>query len=151
MEVLGMIAGSAALIVGAVWVTNPDVGMSASSFFGLLLMLGTSAESVRKVSGVWNEVQAANAAAERVFAVIDEPAEKEEPDAFDLQPLKDRVEFKDIVFTYPGATGPALKELNLTVKAGQTIAVVGSNGSGKSTLVNLIPRFLRSGRGEDFN
>ncbi len=148
MEVLGMIAGSAALIVGAAWVTNPEINMSASSFFGLLVLLGTTAESIRKVSDVWNQIQSANAAAERVFAVIDEPAEKEEPNAFELEPLHDRIEFKEIVFTYPGATGPALNELNLSVKAGQTVAVVGPNGSGKSTLVNLIPRFYDPDSGQ---
>ncbi|MEN8127697.1 MAG: ABC transporter ATP-binding protein [Planctomycetota bacterium] len=139
MEVLGMIAGSAALIVGAVWVTNSQ--MSASSFFGLLIFLGSAAESVRKVSNVWNQVQSSNAAAERVFEVLDEPAEKEEPDAFDLQPLRNNIKFNEIVFTYPGAAAATLNGLDLFVEAGQTVAVVGPNGSGKSTLVNLIPRF----------
>jgi ABC-type multidrug transport system fused ATPase/permease subunit len=146
MEVLGMIAGSAALIVGAVWVTNSQ--MSASSFFGLLIFLGSAAESVRKLSDVWNQVQSANAAAERVFEVMDEPVEKEEPNAFELQPLRDQIEFRDIMFTYPGAMTPALNALNLTVLAGQTVAVVGPNGSGKSTLVNLIPRFYDPDSGQ---
>ena len=139
MEILGMVAGSSALIVGAIWVANAQ--MSASSFFGLLIFLGSAAESVRKVSDVWNQVQSANAAAERVFEVMDEPAEKEQPDAVELTPLQNNIKFNDIVFTYPGAAQPALKGINLTVPAGQTVAVVGPNGSGKSTLVNLIPRF----------
>jgi ABC-type multidrug transport system fused ATPase/permease subunit len=111
-------------------------------------MLGTSAESLRKVSNVWNKVQSSNAAAERVFEVLDEPTEKEEPDAFELQPLHNSIKFNDIAFTYPGATTPALKGLDLCVEAGQTVAVVGPNGSGKSTLVNLIPRFYDPDSGQ---
>lgn len=146
IEVLGMIAGSSALVVGAYWMSQNQIQPEA--FLTLLVLLGTSAESIRKVSDVWNHVQSANAAAERVFAVIDEPPEKEEPDAAELSPLQSRLEFKDIVFTYPGASDPVLKDLNLSVNAGQTVAIVGGNGSGKSTLVNLIPRFYDPNSGE---
>jgi ABC-type multidrug transport system fused ATPase/permease subunit len=146
MEVLGMFAASGALIAGAVWMSQERI--EPEGFLTLLIMLGTSAESLRKVSDVWNKVQSANAAAERVFEVMDEPAEKEEPDAFELQPLHNNIKFTDIVFTYPDATTPALKGLDLCVEAGQTVAVVGPNGSGKSTLVNLIPRFYDPDSGQ---
>lgn len=141
MEVLGMIAGSAALIVGAYWVFSPDKNMQASEFFTLLVLLGTSAESIRKVSDVWNKIQQSNAAAERVFEIVDEPGEHEEPDASELPPLSRTLEFRDIVFSYPEAENTTLKGINLTIEAGGTVAVVGPNGSGKTTLINLIPRF----------
>ncbi len=80
--------------------------------------------------------------------MIDEPLEPESPDAIEMRPLKDRIEFKDVVFTYPGGAQPALKGVNLMVPAGQTVAVVGSNGSGKSTLINLIPRFYDPDSGQ---
>ncbi len=139
MEVLGMLAGSAALLVGVHWVTNAN--MEPSVFFGLLILLGVTAESVRKTSDVWNKVQSANAASERVFAVMDEPCEVEKPNAVELMPLKNKIEFRNVVFTYPGSDEPVLKGINLTVEAGHTVAVVGPNGSGKTTLVNLLPRF----------
>jgi len=146
MEVIGMIAGSAALLVGVHWISRGH--MDEPSFFGLLILLGTAAESIRKSSDVWNKIQAANAAAERVFAVIDEPIEQEAPDAKALVPLKNEIEFKDIVFSYPGSKKPILKGLNLKVKAGHNIAVVGSNGSGKTTLINLLPRFYNTDSGK---
>jgi len=139
MEVLGMIAGSAALLVGVSWVTNAN--MQSSSFFGLLISLGIAAESVRKASGLWNKIQTANAASERVFAVVDESSEKEKSDATPIQPLSRKIEFKNVFFTYPGSEIPVLNGINLTVNAGDNIAVVGPNGSGKTTLINLIPRF----------
>ncbi len=139
MESLGMIAGSAALLVGVHWVVQAN--MESSSFLGLLILLGTAAESVRKSSDIGNKVQQANAASERVFGIIDQPVEYEKPDAIELSPLKEKIEFRDVVFSYPGADGPVLKGVELTVKAGHNVALVGPNGSGKTTLVNLLPRF----------
>jgi ABC-type multidrug transport system fused ATPase/permease subunit len=141
LDVLGMCAMAGAILMGAAWVSGEYPRLQSSEFFILIGLLGVAAESVRKVSNVWNHVQQANAAAERVFAVIDEPREPEAADAVDLQPLSNNIKFNDIVFTYPGAGQPALKGIDLHVPAGQTVAVVGPNGSGKSTLVNLIARF----------
>ncbi|MFC1677738.1 ABC transporter transmembrane domain-containing protein [Planctomycetota bacterium] len=139
MEILGMIAGSAALLVGVHWITRGH--MDSTSFFLLLIYLGTAAESIRKASDVWNKVQSANAAAERVFAVVDQPVELEKSGAVEMGALKNKIEFKDVVFSYNGSSEPVLKGVNLTVQAGHNIAIVGPNGSGKTTLVNLMPRF----------
>ena len=146
MEVLGMIAGSGALIVGVHWITSGN--LDKASFFVLLILLGAAAESIRKSSDIWNKLQTANAAAERVFAVVDEPVEQDYPDAKELRPLRNEIEFRDVVFTYPGSEKPVLKGVNLKVKAGHNIAVVGSNGSGKTTLINLLPRFYNTDSGQ---
>ena len=146
LEVLGMIAGSAALIVGAHWVTQGR--MDSPEFITLLLLLGASAESVRKTSDIWNKIQEANAAAERVFAIADQQLELEKPDAVELPPLRNKIEFKNIVFTYPGSSSPVLKGVNLTVQAGHNVAIVGPNGSGKTTLANLMPRFYDPDSGQ---
>ena len=148
MEVLGMMAASAALLVGSYWVTGGH--MDGSKFIGLLILLGAAAESARKTSDIWNKIQEANAAAERVFAVIDTPAEHEKRNAIKLPPLKRTIEFRNVVFTYPGADEPALKGINLIVPAGHNVAIVGPNGSGKTTLANLIPRFYDPDSGQVF-
>jgi ABC-type multidrug transport system fused ATPase/permease subunit len=146
MEVLGMAAGSVALIFGALWVTGGQ--MDGSKFLGLLIILGCAAESVRKTSDIWNKLQEANAAAERVFNLIDEPIEFEKHDAIELPPLKEKIEFRDVVFTYPGSNRPVLKGINLKVQAGHNVAIVGPNGSGKTTLANLILRFYDPDSGQ---
>jgi subfamily B ATP-binding cassette protein MsbA len=139
MEVLGMVAGGAALLFGAQWVAKQEI--DASEFITLVAILGTAAESVRKSSDIWNKVQQANAAAERIYAVIDLECEPESPVACELKPLRNRIEFQNVIFTYPGSEVPALKQVNLSVEAGHNVALVGPNGSGKTTLANLIPRF----------
>jgi len=139
LEVLGMLAGAAAIVVGMRWVTGG--GLEGPEFLALLALLGASAEAVRKTSDIWNKIQQANAAAERVFAVMDQPVEWEKPNAMTLPPAKGDVIFRDVVFTYPGADHPALRAVNLSVSAGHNVAIVGPNGSGKTTLANLLPRF----------
>ncbi|MHC4216554.1 MAG: ABC transporter ATP-binding protein, partial [Planctomycetota bacterium] len=139
LEILGMAAGCFALAFGAKWVTQTK--MDATEFLVLLGLLGVSAESIRKTSGIWNKIQEANAAAERVFGIMDEPLEFEKPNAIEMPTLQNNVEFRNVIFSYPASERPVLNGVNLTVKAGQTVALVGPNGSGKTTLVNLIPRF----------
>jgi subfamily B ATP-binding cassette protein MsbA len=139
METLGMIAGSVGLVFGAHWVYKGT--MLPGDFFTLLIALGATADSIRRMSNVWNRVQQANAAAERVYSIIDQQPEAESPDAFELEPLKSKIEFRNIVFSYSSSKTPVLKEINLSVEAGHNIAIVGPNGSGKTTLANLIPRF----------
>jgi len=139
LETLGMMAGSVGLIFAVQWVYENK--MQSSGFFTILIALGAIADSFRKTSNVWNRVQRANAAAERIYAVIDERPEIEVSSAFELAPLKDKIEFANVVFTYPGADRPVLKGIELCVQAGHNVAIVGPNGSGKTTLANLIPRF----------
>ncbi len=139
MEVLGMFAGSAALLFGVHWVVSAN--MKSSSFFGILIALGVTAESVRKSSDVWNKIQMSTAAAERVFSVLDEPLETEGQDVTDIAPMRKEIEFQNVVFTYPGSEKPVLNRVDLKVQAGHNVAIVGPNGSGKTTLANLIPRF----------
>ncbi len=147
MEVLGMLAGSAAIVAGAYWINTGKMD-SPEEFFVLLILLGAAAESARKTSDIWNKLQEANAAAERVFAVMDSPIEHEKPEAVTLPVLKNRIEFRDIVFSYPGTNAQALKHVNLTIAAGHNVALVGPNGSGKTTLANLIPRFYDPASGQ---
>ncbi|MHC4790402.1 MAG: ABC transporter transmembrane domain-containing protein [Planctomycetota bacterium] len=146
LETLGMIAGTIGLIFGAHWVFGGT--MQGPDFFALLFCLGASADSVRRTSSVWNRIQQANAAAKRIYDVIDQKPEMENPNAFELAPLKEKIEFRDVVFIYPAAEKATLKEINLTVQAGHNIAIVGPNGSGKTTLANLIPRFYDPDSGQ---
>jgi ABC-type multidrug transport system fused ATPase/permease subunit len=139
LEVMGMLAGAGALVLGMVWITQDKV--DGVSFLLLLGLLGGAGEAVRKTSDIWTKLQQANAAAERVLDILHQPTEEEKPGAVALPPIRSRIEFRNVVFSYPGTPRPTLDGIDLTVTAGHNVAIVGANGSGKTTLANLLPRF----------
>ena len=150
MEFLGMIALAGGIYFGARWALSSLSNGDFTTFFGVLILLGSAANAIRRTSDVWNKLNQSNAAAERIFAIADQPREPELPAPAAIAPFKKSIEFRDIHFTYPGTERPVLKGINLSVTAGQRVAVVGPNGSGKTTLVNLIPRFYDADKGAIF-
>jgi len=96
---------------------------------------------INEFANIMHELQSACAAAERVFNIIDEPAEKaDDPDAESLDRAVGNVKIDGVRFGYvPEKT--VIKNLDLNVKAGQTVAIVGPTGAGKTTIINLLMRF----------
>jgi ATP-binding cassette subfamily B multidrug efflux pump len=105
-------------------------------------------QPLRQLANIFNTIQAALAGAERVFEIIDtEPELSDIPGAIPLEAIQGDVRFDQVEFSYvPGV--PVIKNMNMAVKAGQTIALVGPTGAGKTTLVNLLSRFYDIDRGE---
>ncbi|HUD20952.1 MAG TPA: ABC transporter ATP-binding protein [Candidatus Saccharimonadales bacterium] len=94
------------------------------------------------ISIVFIMVPRASVAADRVAEVLEtEPTINDPKEPAEVVKKTGEVEFKDVVFTYPGAEAPVLIDITFTAKPGLTTAFIGSTGSGKSTIVNLIPRF----------
>jgi len=107
----------------------------------LYAMLAGISDPVRKLANVHSKVQRASAAADRICALMDRrPEVADKPRAVRLHRHRAGIEFDNVSFAYNGRE-PILKGLNLDVRHGETIALVGPNGCGKSTLMNLIPRF----------
>ncbi len=100
-----------------------------------------------EISGVVTELQNAMACAARVFELMDEPAISPEDDAVRLEKADGRVGLKDVSFSY-NPENPLIEHLNLDVKPGQRIAIVGPTGCGKTTLINLLMRFYDVRGGE---
>ena len=100
-----------------------------------------------EISGVVTELQNALASASRIFALIDEPAESSDADKKALGECDGRVVLKDVDFSYVPEK-PLIEDLNLNVKPGQHIAIVGPTGCGKTTLINLLMRFYDVTDGE---
>jgi subfamily B ATP-binding cassette protein MsbA len=112
------------------------------TFFSFLTALIMIYEPIKGVSAINNSLQQGIAAAERVFDILDVESDvAEKKNAIELPQIKDAIEFTDVRFQYDDDTD-VLKSINLKVKAGEILALVGSSGGGKSTLVNLIPRFF---------
>lgn len=93
-----------------------------------------------EISGVVTELQNALASAARIFALTDEPAESLDADKKVLENCDGRVEIDNVDFSYVPSK-PLIENLNLNVKSGQHIAIVGPTGCGKTTLINLLMRF----------
>lgn len=108
------------------------------SFLTALIMLY---EPVKGVSKINSTIQSGLAAATRIFNLLDiEPDIKEKPDAMTLPSFHEAVEFRDVSFSYE-PDEPVLHGVNLKVRRGEILAVVGPSGGGKTTLANLLPRF----------
>jgi subfamily B ATP-binding cassette protein MsbA len=127
----------------------PDVrgDMTAASFVVIIAAASTMAKPIRQLTQVNEKIQRGVAAARDLFMVMDIPPEKDEG-TIELSRARGELVFKDVCFKYDSSPQPILKNINLTVHAGETVALVGRSGSGKSTLANLIPRFYELESGE---
>ncbi|MCB2214425.1 lipid A export permease/ATP-binding protein MsbA [Desulfofustis glycolicus] len=140
MEFIGGIALSLFIWFGGRLVINGS--MTPGEFFALMTSLIVAYDPVKRIGKVNSAIQQGLAAATRIFAILDiKPEIADRSDAIALLPFQQAIEFRNVHFTY-GDDTPALSEINLTVPAGQTVAIVGHSGGGKTTLTNLIPRFL---------
>ncbi len=133
---------TAGLLLAGKQVLPPNPSMDTEALFTFFAAVVGMSDSLRRLSSVPNKFHAANAAAKRVFALMDQPEEPQKRQAPELKTLAQQIEFQNVTFTYPDASNPALKDINLLVPKGQTVALVGPNGSGKTTLISLLPRFF---------
>jgi ATP-binding cassette subfamily B protein len=98
-------------------------------------------QPLRQLANMYNAIQAALAGAERVFEILDTPAELQDaPDAVTLETIRGHVLFEDVRFGYLLEL-PVIKAMTLEAQPGETIALVGPTGAGKTTIVNLLTRF----------
>jgi len=133
------------IVYGGYLVVASD--MTVGGFSSFLVAIGLVYDPIRRLSQTNAKLQAALAAAQRVFTVLDlEPAITSRPDAPDLEIANGEITFDRVTFSY-GGEQHALSDLSLIVPAGKTIALVGPSGAGKSTVMNLIPRFYDPAEG----
>ncbi len=140
MEFIGGIA--IALIV---WYGGQAVISDKSTpgeFVAFIVALITAYDPVKGISRINSTIQQGMAAATRVFSLLDiKPEITDPPNAKVLPPFSSSIEFDSLTFSYNDEED-VLKNINLTVPAGEALAIVGPSGGGKTTLTNLIPRFL---------
>ncbi|WP_027090799.1 ABC transporter ATP-binding protein [Cohnella thermotolerans] len=104
-------------------------------------------EPITRLGQMYSQLLISMSSAERIFEYLDEkPAVGEKPDAVDLPEVRGHVRFEDVEFGYE-SDRPALRGINLDIKPGMTVALVGHTGSGKSTIVNLLCRFYDTVKG----
>jgi ATP-binding cassette, subfamily B, bacterial MsbA len=140
MEFIGGVAFVAALVYGSQEIVAGR--LSAGEFTAFIAALFMMYAPAKKLSRVNADLQQAMAAAERIFEILDSHNEVEDrPGATPLSPFSQRIEFREVRFSYGGAAALTLDGVTFSVGTGQMLAIVGRSGAGKTTLVNLIPRF----------
>jgi ATP-binding cassette subfamily B protein/subfamily B ATP-binding cassette protein MsbA len=148
--ILGILAGGWLVLRGdthllGIKITDRPLELPALVLF--FAFLAGAADPVRKLSDVYGQLQRAAAAADRVFEILDRPAQISDPSAPLVLPRHRRhLTFENVSFCYePGQ--PVLRDISLEIPFGQRWAIVGPSGCGKTTLVSLIPRFMDPTRG----
>ncbi len=131
-----------------VWVGLGISGtMSAGQFVSYLTAALLLPKPVRQLSEVYSKIQKGLAASEDIFAFIDSDAERDHGN-YRSDKVQGTVEFKGVSFAYSDEGEQVLKNINLKIEPGQTVALVGLSGSGKSTLVNILSRFYDHDSGD---
>lgn len=120
--------------------------MTTGSFIAFIVASGVLIKPIRQLTEVNSDIQRGIAAAESIFEILDSDAETDQG-TFEAETVTGGFEFSNVSFTYKGTKKEILKEINLKVSPGETIALVGSSGSGKTSLVSLIPRFYNHKEG----
>lgn len=140
-EILSVIIGALIIYYGGLLVLN-EGALSASQFMGFLFAIFQMMPPIKELGGVNNRIQEASAAADRIFEIMEtEPDIVSKADSVELKEFKNRVVFENVCFKYENTQENVLDNVNLTVKKGDILALVGPSGGGKSTLADLIPRF----------
>lgn len=123
--------------------------LTIGQLFQFILYLEFLIYPMLQLGIIVNYFQRGMASMKRLHEVMSiEPAIADGADSDAVTDFKGEIEFRNLSFTYPGNKEPALKEINLRIQPGQTVAFVGNVGSGKSTLVSLVPRLLDAEPGQ---
>ncbi|KKB73650.1 MULTISPECIES: ABC transporter ATP-binding protein [Bacillus] len=133
-------------ITGGIFVLNGTILVGGVQAF--IQYTQQFSQPLVQVAGIANTIQSAIASAERVFSILDEEEEmRETPADLDLATLKGDVSFEHVAFGYDESV-PVIRDLNIDVKEGRTIAIVGPTGAGKTTIINLLMRFYEVNSGK---
>ncbi len=135
------------MFYGGSMVINEKSGLSPSEFIGYIIIFSQIINPAKKITTSFYDIRKGLASIDRINQIIEVKSDIiQKPDALEITEFKSAIEFKNVSFKY--GEDYVLKNINLKIEKGKTLALVGQSGSGKSTLVDLIPRFYDIEEGE---
>lgn len=139
-EMLGVMVFAAILWYGGSGILSGKIPLEGAAFIGYLALFYNVINPAKSLSTSFSNMRKGEAAITRIEEVLNANITVEEkPNGIQLHSFRDCIEFKNVSFAYEDVT--ILKNINLKIEKGKTIALVGSSGAGKSTLADLVPRF----------
>jgi len=139
IDLLNTLATAAVLAYGGYLAVTGAATVGTVTAF--LLYVQQFFRPIQILSQFYTQAQSALAGAERIFKLLDQPVQLDDDiNSIEMPPIQGEVRFEQVTFGY-NPDQPVLKDISLTAKAGQMIALVGATGAGKSTIINLILRF----------
>ncbi|MEL0639514.1 lipid A export permease/ATP-binding protein MsbA [Pseudoalteromonas aliena] len=141
VSIIQILAASAmAVILWAVSLPSMIDTITSGDFMALIASMMMLLRPLKQLANVNSDMQRGISAAQSIFLVLDEKMEKD-TGTVSVDKAKGLIEVKNVTFKYPTKDEAVLNDLSLTIKAGESIALVGRSGSGKSTISNLLPRY----------
>ncbi|WP_025761465.1 ABC transporter ATP-binding protein [Dyadobacter tibetensis] len=146
-ETLGVTMVTAIVLYGGSLILDNQSDLSVSEFVAYIALFSQVMRPAKAMTDSFSSIHAGLAAGERVLALIDEkPKITDRSDAKPLHTFEKQITLEHVHFSY--GDKPILKDINLVIPKGKTVALVGSSGGGKSTLMDLIPRFIEPQSGK---
>ena len=146
-EILGVLIIAGIIFFGGNMVLSENSTLEPEVFLGFLAMFAMIIQPAKEFSNGITALQRGTASAKRIFTLIDtQPLIENKPNAIKLQSFERNITFENVSFAYDA--GLVLKNINLSVQKGKTVALIGPSGGGKSTLADLVPRFYDPTEGD---
>jgi subfamily B ATP-binding cassette protein MsbA len=128
------------VLFGGLMVLKGEINPSV--LIGFTILFARIVSPLQSITTAYYNLQKGDAAAKRVYQILDaEERIVEKENAILMPAFTDKIEYKNVGFSYLGSSDSVLKDINLTIKKGQTVAIVGHSGAGKTTLIDMLPRF----------
>lgn len=131
---------------GCMLIMDGGLDTTFGDLFTYTMYIGMLFNPLRQIADKFNEMQLGMISANRVFEILDTTDQVQENGHIEAQSFKGDIRFDNVHFSYTGKED-VIKGIDLSVRAGQTIAIVGSTGAGKSTIINLLNRFYEINQG----
>ncbi len=146
-EVLSSVVVILLLYVGGLLALKGNGNMNSYKLIAFVLVFSQIIQPAKNITTAWFNIQKGMASVDRIDQVLEaEEIIVEKKDALAVKEFNNSIEYRGVWYAYNSE--PVLKDINLKIKKGQTVAIVGKSGAGKSTLVDLIPRFIDADKGQ---